>query len=248
MKSVYVIWRDYELGMWHPVAKLTYGDSSFYRFNYTKGAAHKNFMPFPRMEDKTKAYVSTELFSFFKNRMIPTNRPEFKKMLSWSGLDDNNIDELTLMGITGGARKTDQFRIIPQPEVTNNGKFKVKFFVNGVSHLTDNQLQRLSLLKEGESLSLILEDDNKFDCNALLIAADSEPNQIKVGYCPRYFNCDFRTLLNDPNLRDYSVNVLKVNNDAPPQFRLLCEFVSNWPENFIPMVSKDYRAYLESEQ
>ncbi|HIF9239328.1 TPA: HIRAN domain-containing protein [Photobacterium damselae] len=247
MKSVYIIWRDHEGGMWHPVAKLTYGNNT-YRLNYTKGAAHKNFIPFPRMDDKSLTYMSTELFSFFKNRMIPPNRPEFKKMLQWSDLSNTTIDELTLISTTGGSRKTDQFRIIPQPEMTHNGQFKVRFFVNGISHLNNESLERLSLLKEDDPLQLILEDDNEHDCNAIVIASDNKKGTTKVGYCPKYFNCDFRALLKNPKLHGYSIHVVKVNSDAPAQFKLLCEFVSVWPEGFIPMVSQDYLAYASKKQ
>ncbi len=84
MKSVFVIWKDIVDGMWHPVAKLT-RTSDGYRFNYTKGANHTNFIAFPRMNNLSQVYNSATLFSFFSNRLIPTNRPEFKKMLEWSG-------------------------------------------------------------------------------------------------------------------------------------------------------------------
>lgn len=245
MKSVFVIWKDLDDGMWHPVAKLTRVDN-FYCLNYTKGASHKNFIAFPRMEDKNKVYLSTELFSFFKNRIIPSNRPEFRMMLNWSDIEFDLYDELDLLGISGGARKTDQFRIISQPEVTSDGEYKVRFFSSGISHLDDCSIDRISNLKADESLSLEYENSNPHDCNAVMVmTADTE--KLKVGYCPKYYNCDIRSLLNNPKLQGYQVKVVKVNMDAPAQFRLLCEFTSMWPDNFIPLVSEDYLAFPKAD-
>jgi hypothetical protein len=236
MKSVFVIWKDQQDGMWHPVAKLTRTKNG-YRFNYTKGANHTNFIAFPRMDNIEVAYHSTSLFSFFANRLIPTNRPEFKKMLKWSSINIEDYDELDLLGISGGARKTDEFRIISEPEITSKGEYKVRFFISGISHLDENQKQTVENLDIDELLQLVYEDDNPYDNNAIIV---STKHNISIGYCPKYFNCDLRALLDNPELQEYSLTVVKVNHDAPSQFKVLCEFTSSWPKNFIPLVSSDY--------
>jgi len=148
VKSVFVIWKDSTDHMWHPVAKLSRLDSG-YRFNYTKGANSNNFIPFPRMEDLSKVYHSVSMFSFFSNRLIPTNRPEFKKMLEWSDIDLTDYDELDLLGVSGGARKTDEFRIISEPEVTRNGEYRIRFFISGVRYLSAESSNRLDALERG---------------------------------------------------------------------------------------------------
>jgi hypothetical protein len=238
MKSVFVIWKNIEDGMWHPVAKLTRSDSG-YSLNYTKGASHVSFIPFPRMKDLTKIYHSSSLFSFFSNRLIPVNRPEFRKMLAWSSIDIEKYDELDLLGIAGGERKTDEFRIIPEPEITALGEYKVKFFISGINYLDEKQKNRIERLDIGEKLRLIYEDDNPHDGNAIIV---STKDNVSIGYCPKYFNCDLRTLLRNPELCDHSLTVVKVNNDAPNQFKVLCEFTTKWPKNFMPLVSKEYLA------
>lgn len=243
MKSIFVIWRDSEDGMWHPVAKLSRSDTG-YHFNYTKGSDHNNFIPFPRMGDLSKSYHSTSLFSFFSNRLIPTNRPEFKKMLEWSDINIDLYDEFDLLGISGGARKTDQYRIISQPEATNTGEFKLKFFSNGINYLDLQSIDKISTLKPNEPLLLEFDNTNEYDCNAVMMMT-MEPDKIKVGYCPKYFNCDIRSLLTNPKLSAHTIKVVKVNIDAPAQFRLLCEFTTKWPDNFIPMISDDYLAYTK---
>ncbi|HEQ3533755.1 MULTISPECIES: HIRAN domain-containing protein [Vibrio] len=239
MKSVFVIWKDSDDGMWHPVAKLTRLEGG-YRFNYTKGANHENFIAFPRMDDLTKVYTSASLFSFFTNRLIPTNRPEFKKMLEWSDINPIGYDELDLLGVSGGARKTDEFRIISEPEVTPDGKYKIRFFISGVRHLDSKSTERVGMLQIGEQLKLVYEDTNPYDCKAVLVSTQDE---IPIGYCPKYFNCDVRALLEDPELNSHSLNVVKLNKDAPDQFRVLCEFVTRWPEGFSPLVSEEYLAH-----
>ncbi|WP_045466716.1 HIRAN domain-containing protein [Vibrio hyugaensis] len=239
MKSVFVIWKDSDGGMWHPVAKLTRTTDGF-RFNYTKGADHKNFIAFPRMDDLSKVYHSATLFSFFTNRLIPTNRPEFKKMLEWSDIDPEGYDELDLLGVSGGARKTDEFRIISEPEVSQRGQYKIRFFVSGIRHLDEVSATRVTKLQVGEELKLLLEDSNPHDCMAVLLATG---DNVPIGYCPKYFNCDIRALLAEPELDSYSLRVVKLNEESPAQFRVLCEFVTKWPQGFTPLVSEEYLAH-----
>ncbi|OBT12019.1 hypothetical protein A9264_16105 [Vibrio sp. UCD-FRSSP16_10] len=239
MKSVFVIWKDNQDGMWHPVAKLTRFEAG-YRLNYTKGANHENFIAFPRMENLSKVYHSSSLFSFFTNRLIPTNRPEFKKMLKWSDINLTGYDELDLLGISGGARKTDDFRIISEPEVTETGQYKIRFFISGVRHLDAQSTKRVSQLEVGEELRLVYENSNPYDCKAVLV---STKDNKAIGYCPKYFNCDIRALLENPELDSHSLRVIKINHDAPSQFRVLCEFDTKWPSSFNPLVSDEYLAH-----
>lgn len=239
MKSVFVIWKDSEDGMWHPVAKLS-RLATGYRFNYTRGANNNNFIPFPRMESLSGVYHSASLFSFFTNRLIPVNRPEFKKMLEWSAIDLESYDELDLLGVSGGARKTDEFRIISEPEVTSDNEYKIRFFISGVRYLEERNIARFNLLEAGEELKLVFENDNQYDSKAVLV---STIDDISIGYCPKYFNCDIRSLLDEPQLDSHSLKIVKINHDAPSQFKVLCEFVTKWPKGFIPLVSEEYLAH-----
>ncbi|MDC5705848.1 hypothetical protein OPW41_08390 [Vibrio europaeus] len=241
MKSVFVTWKDISDNMWYPVAKLTRHHDG-YRLNYTKGAENANFIPFPRMTDMTKVYYSNDLFSFFQNRLLPKNRPEFRRMLNWSDMNIEDYDDLDMLSISGGARKTDQFRITPQPALKNNSEYSIRFFTSGVSHLPEENLTRIEHLQTDESLSFEYENDNAFDCNAILVTTIDE-EKVKVGYCPKYFNCDVRELLVAPELTRYSLKVVKVNLEAPAQYRLLCEFTTKWPEGFVPCMSEDYLPY-----
>lgn len=246
MKSVFVVWKYFQDGMWHPVAKLTRTEK-LYRLNYTLGSNHPRFVPFPRMQDRSKIYTSKELFAFFRNRILPKSRPEFKKVLEWSDMDVESYDELELLGITGGARQTDQFRIIAQPQLTDTKNYKIKFFINGIRHLPDSGIERISRLENGDELMFHFENSNEHDCNAVF-ATTSDEEQTKVGYCPKYFNSDIRALMRDPNLKNYVLTVSKVNMDAPAPYKLLCEFVTTWPVGFLPQMSEEYLAYSCQEE
>lgn len=241
MKSVFVIWKDITDGMWHPVAQLTRTEG-IYRLNYTKGSNHPNFIPFPRMSNKTTSYVSSELFAFFKNRLLPMNHPEFRKMVYWSDLNLDTYDELDMLGISGGARKTDQYRIIPKPQVVSGNEYKLRFFTNGVSHLAEENTKRISELLVSEQLDFECEESNPHDFNAILVTTIDE-EKIKVGYCPKYYNSDVKKLLETPELMEHHLTVVKTNLEAPAQFRLLCEFTTKWPDGFIPFTSEDYLAH-----
>ncbi|EMK3382404.1 hypothetical protein V8054_000609 [Vibrio parahaemolyticus] len=246
MKSVFIVWKDLQDGMWHPVAKLT-RTKKLYRLNYTQGSNHPRFAPFPRMEDRSKVYTSEELFAFFRNRILPQNRPEFKKVLEWSDITVDSYDELDLLSITGGARQTDQFQIIAQPQLTDSKNYSIKFFINGIRYLPEDNIDRISRLTKGDELRFHFEDCNEYDCNAVF-ATTSDEEQIKVGYCPKYFNSDIRTLMKDPNLKNYVLTVSRVNKDAPAPYRLLCEFVTTWPNGFMPQMSGDYLAHTCQEE
>ncbi|MEZ9303995.1 hypothetical protein BCU93_17515 [Vibrio breoganii] len=245
MKSVFLIWKDINDGMWHPVAKLT-RDDGVYRFNYTLGANHPNFNPLPRMEDKSKVYVSIELFAFFRNRLLPHNRPEFRKILSWSDMFKETYDELDMLSITGGARQTDEFRVIAQPQLLDD-EYKIRFYISGISHLEDANVERVNKLGQGEKLQFEFEEDNIYDCNAVL-ATTVDEDKLKVGYCPRYFNCDIKALMKNKVLKGYELRVVKVNVEAPTPYRLLCEFSTKWPKGFMPLMSQDYLAHTKHEK
>ncbi|CAH7247910.1 HIRAN domain-containing protein [Vibrio chagasii] len=244
MKSVFLVWKDIKDGMWHPVAKLT-RERGLYRFNYTQGANHPNFLPLPKMEDKSKVYVSIDLFAFFRNRLLPHNRPEFKKVLGWSDMSKETYDELDMLSVTGGARQTDDFRVIAQPQLQDD-EYKIRFYISGISHLEHKNVERIGRLKPTEKLQFEFEEDNPFDCNAVL-ATTIDKEKLKVGYCPKYFNCDIKALMENQDLKGYELNVVKVNTDAPAPYRLLCEFSAKWPKGFMPLISKDYLAHTHHE-
>lgn len=244
MSDIFVIWRDPQTTMLEPVAKVCFSEEKYW-LSYTKGALNTRFSAFPRMDLKEKKYSSTDLFPFFKNRLISDRRPEFQKLLSWLDMDKARYDPLELLSVTGGTKKTDNFRVVKTPLKTEDNKYRIKFFVSGIAYTSTEAKEAILNLSRGESLSYEFEN-NKNDLNAITIAC--EKSSLKLGYYPRYLNEDLKKLinLNSSGLAP-SIKVIKVNPDAPDQYRLLCETISDWPKNFKPFESEKYETISNNE-
>ena len=238
MKNVFVLWQDSaDTRMWYPVAKLTQKSDLEYVFKYTKGSDHKNFTYFPSMENKLEEYKSDKLFAFFKNRLIPESRPEHDSMFEWSGLSANSKDYLELLAISGGEKKTDHFRIVNVPQKVNDF-YRVKFFISSINYLTSSEKQSLKQVNIGDELNYQFDNVNTIDADATILLKDE---QIKVGYLPHYLCKDLKSLLNFIDRDKVKFTVLKVNSDAPVQFRVLCEMNAVWPDSFQPFSDDDFR-------
>ena len=229
--------------MWEPVAKLT-EDDGVYTFAYTAGALTKGFVPFPRMDLLTKEYVSSQLFPFFQNRLIPERRPEYYTMLSWLDMVPKLNDPLEILGVSGGAKKTDSFRIVKVPEKTSDNEYRLKFFVSGSAYIPDSAKHELLALSCGQELRCFVESGNKADSNAVSISVSKGSSMF--GYYPHYLNQDLLLInailgVDGPQLLT-KIKVLKVNYSAPEQYRLLCESITPWPEGFIPFQSDKYKS------
>lgn len=237
MKSVFVLWQDTaDTRMWYPVAKLTQKSELEYIFNYTKGAKHKNFTYFPSMEDKYKEYKSDKLFTFFKNRLIPESRPEHDSMFRWSGLSAESKDYLELLAISGGEKKTDHFRIVDIPK-KNNNYYSVKFFISSINYLTNDEKEFLKLINVGDELNYQFDNSNGVDSDATILLKE---NKVKVGYLPHYLCKDLKRLLSFENHQNIEFSVLRVNLDAPSQFKILCEMKTLWPDGFEPFNDESF--------
>ncbi len=240
MKSVFVMWQDSTGSrMWHPVAKLTQEASSRYVLNYTKGADHTNFSFFPSMLDTSKSYSSERLFSFFKNRLISESRPEHDSMFEWSGLSADSKDYLELLAISGGEKKTDHFRIVNIPE-NEDGFYRIKFFISSINYLTDIERNNVKELKPTDQLTYQFDLENDIDSNATILLKD---NAKKVGYLPHYLCKDLKNLLRYLKDSDIEISVLKVNPDAPAQFKILCELKASWPDGFDAFNDEEFSMY-----
>ena len=89
------------------------------------------------MPEYDKVYRSANLFSLFKNRLMSKSRPEYNDYLNWPGFDGTELvvtNELDLLAISGGAKETDFFRVIPVPQLNNSGDYSFKFFVENLEH------------------------------------------------------------------------------------------------------------------
>jgi hypothetical protein len=238
MKILYLAWEDPQSRQWYPVGKLS-AENGVYRFVYTVGAKRsENFIPLGFMRDLHAVYKSHDLFPLFANRFLSTKRPEYKDFLRWLDLREDEADPLVILARTEGVRGTDSLTVFPCPERTPQGKYVAHFFGHGLRHLPDEARLRVSKLRPGAPLYLMPDVQNPHDECALALRTD-DPATI-VGYCPRYISRDFlQMLLNNPATVD--VRVKRVNDDAPIQLRLLCTLTADWPDEFKPCSTEEYR-------
>lgn len=241
MNTVFVLWQDksHRGRMWHAVAKIVYDLSSGYTLSYTKGADNPRFHGFPNMNNKNLAYNSRELFSFLKNRIPPSSRPEHEALYDWCNLE-SSAGYLELLAASGGEKATDSYRVISLPK-NEDGNYYNTFFVSGIRYLDDISKNYISTLEAGHSIGYAFEDDNINDPLAVLLL-DLE-KETSLGYYPRYLTEDLRKL--NELQANIKIQVVKINSHAPEQFRMLCQTSSNWPNKFKSCDNDEFRDYTD---
>lgn len=217
MKILYVAWKDQKEGAWRTVGRLCYEEKK-YIFCYTKGAQATNFIPFGRMTDINAVYTSDKLFPTFENRILGSNRPEFREFLSWLGLDYDTYDPLDVLALTEGKRGTDSLEIFSHPVLDETDTMRMDFFVHG-SNFAKSWRESLELIQKDTPLFLCPDPQNSKDKDAVLLRTD-DPISL-IGYCPRYLAKDFLRILGEYG-ENISVSVKQVNREAPDRYKVLC--------------------------
>src|SRR5207245_10322456 len=101
-RVLFAAWQTPKDRGWFPVGRLTF-DGSMYRFVYTKGARKApGFTPFGRMQDLHSVYESTEIFPLFANRLLGSDRPEYRDVLGWLAVPGSEVNPRALRERTGG--------------------------------------------------------------------------------------------------------------------------------------------------
>jgi hypothetical protein len=225
-------WQKPDTRRWLNVGILS-EDSGEYIFQYTDEAKKEQITPFGQMTDLNATYKSEAIFPLFANRLLSKSRPEYKDYIKWLAFDgEESINPIEELSRSGGIRATDSLQVFPVPEKDGNGKYKAFFFSHGIRYLPENYIERVARLEIGEKLFLMQDSQNASDKYAIAIRTDDKPELL--GYCPAFFAKDFGKLLQMCQPKDIEVKVVKVNMDAPIQYRLLCRLEAPWPEAFEP--------------
>lgn len=232
---LFVCWRDFSKNSWVPVAVLL-RTSGVFSFGYTRGARYaKGFRPFGRMTELTGVYSSDTLFPLFANRLLNSSRPELEQFRTWLnlGLHENSyLDPFLVFERTSGIRSTDSLELIPLPQRTEDGKFRMEFFCRGVRFLTPCSREVIERLKPIERLLALSDFQNDSDPNA--IALRTEGMATFVGYLPRYLAGEIHKITSKKIYESIDIRVVRVNLDAPSEFRVLCKIEFDWPSGFSP--------------
>ena len=241
--ALLVAWRATQTDSqgWTPVGRLDHVGTG-YRFVYTEGAHQaEGFRPFSGMGDLEEVYESDELLPLFSNRLLSESRPEYDAFLRWGGFDpDNPPDPISILGVTEGMRQTDSVEVFPCPTPDSSGCYLNKFFLHGVRWVSKTALDRISLLKPGEPLLLMLDPQNSVDPNAVALRIE-DGDRSMVGYVPRYLASDVRRLAGKCDLEFIKIGVERLNPDAPYQNRVLCRMEACWPEGFYPCSGETFQ-------
>jgi HIRAN domain-containing protein len=233
---LFIYWQDTSTRLWHVVGRLT-RMNNVYSFVYTRGAlVSKRFIPFGRMTDLYQEYQSDELFPLFSNRLLQKSRPEYRQYLVWLAVADHDPDPLMMLARSGGTRVTDNLSMYPAPVPDENGDYHVTFFCHGIRYVLEAVLNRIQQSLPGDRIYPLHDLQNEWDEQALALRT-RDPATL-IGYCPRYFAKDFRTVISRSDTARFYIK--RINHDAPIEYRLLCEFVSEWPEGFTPCTGGEF--------
>lgn len=238
MTKLVLAWRNPKNRRWTPVGYLEYRDNLYY-FHYTNGAKDENFQPFGQMNDLHKTYSSETLFPIFKNRLLSKSRPEYEDFVSWLDMEKGS-PELLELSRSRGIRATDNLQLFPIPKKNAEGNYEVLFFSHGISHIAEHYVKRLSKLQNNDRLLILKDIQNEVDSSALALRTQDKPVEL-LGYCPSFFVKDFNKLLMINGEQNVVITVHKINHDAPLQLKLLCKFVTKWPQDFQPFIGDEFK-------
>lgn len=226
---VYAAWQDETSRSWHTIGRLTRLKNE-YEFVFTKGSSILGAMPKTLFGmDTFNVYRSSDLLPLFKNKLPSRNRPDYSQMANWLNLtgQEQDFELLSKFGLIPG---TDSILVYPEPDVVL-GRYSLEFFVHGVRHMQPDAFEWCKDAQAGARLLPLLDVQNPVDPDAVALRPDKK--NVLLGYVPSFYASDFRKILSDPrNVETARIKVLKCNNDASPQLRLLCRFEATVPQTF----------------
>ena len=245
--DLFVAWQDTAGRGIYPVARLRVGaEPRCYEFRYIRGALQAQthgFMPFDSFPALDETYVSDELFPFFKNRIMPANRPDYAGYVTELGLAVEVAQPLELLARSGGLRATDRLEIYSAPR-SEADACDWHFLVRGIRHLPPIAESRIEKLATGESLFVMRDVQNEHNPKALLLRSEDKVN---LGYIPDLLVDDLAGL--DMSIDAFKVTVAKVNpSPSPIQHRILCNLQASWPTGHRPFASERFTPIYASRE
>ena len=180
MKTLLLIWKDFETRTRYVVGKLSY-DNQKYIFKYTNPeldiAKSKGFTYYPGFENLNKVYESIILFPNISCRLPNKNRSDYLELLNYYNLD-SSANEYEILLKTKGRLLTDTFEFVPVFD-----KNKIEFEIAGTRYSKD--IKKYSKdLKPNTKLELELttyENEPAIKIYGLL------DQKVFLGYVPRYY-------------------------------------------------------------
>jgi HIRAN domain len=246
--TLFVGWQDQGDRRWYVVARLVGSSRDTgehdYSFEYVRGAqeaASKGFRPFVAFPDLSEIVRSRTLLPFFRNRVMPSSRPDYPSYLTQLGLS-TVAGELDILARSGGRRTTEreEIEVFAPPVLRNDGTYETHFFVRGLRYLGAKSSDVVEL-HEHDSLLCMLDLQNPFNHNAVLLRTK---NQLVLGYVPDFLCQDVATLLRNGNI--VRVDIVKVNDiSVPVQHRVLCRMQLEPPADYLFLSTSKFEPMVE---
>jgi HIRAN domain len=241
---LYAAWQDENTRSWHTIGRLTRLANDHYEFVFTKGARVLGAMPKDLFGMNIfHSYRSAQLLPIFKNKLPSRSRSDYAQMTNWLNVSGNerDFDLLSKFGLIPG---TDSTLVYPEPDV-NSGRYSLEFFVHGVRYTESNAAEWCNYAQNGMRLLPLFDVQNPVDPEAVAIRPDKK--NILLGYVPSFYVQDVCRILRDARgLESARITVVKCNNDAPPQLKLLCRFEAAVPLGFRALDSEFHQPLEQS--
>lgn len=201
-KELWLIWKDSITRRRYTIGTLIKKrDEYIFRYNIDVIEEIKKigFDYFPGFEDIEKEYNSKELFTNILNRLPNPSRTDYEQILKAYELS-KECSVIEILERTKGRLLTDNYEFVPA-----FNKDKIEFDLAGTRHCRDFDKCK-EILKVGDKLNLELEEDNKYDNNAIKVLFED----YKIGYVPRYYSKQLADLLKQNIKYKAEINNIKI--------------------------------------
>ncbi len=204
-KELWLIWKEPTTRRRYKVGILKNEEKEF-TFEYSNPeldeAKKVGFNYFPGFNDTSKKYKSTALFSNISTRLLNKKRPDYLELLNRYNLE-NDSSEFEILTATRGRLITDSYEFV---RPFNNNK--IEFDIAGTRYSKDLKYCK-KLLEINDKLFFELEENNKYDDNAIKVILEKNNKKFEIGYVPRYYSKQLSKLLKE-NIK-YSALIKNIN-------------------------------------
>ncbi len=247
--TLFVGWQNQSSRRWYVVARLVRSSATDgkheYAFEYVRGAedaASSGFRPFVAFPDLQVVVRSQILLPFFRNRVMPSSRPDYPTYLAQLGLEAS-AEELAVLARSGGRRTTEraEVEVFAPPALREDGTYGTHFFIRGLRHCRAKE-DDIARLRQDERLLCMLDVQNATNPAAVVLRTDQ---QVVLGYVPDYLCHDVSALLKNGHV--VRASIAKVNDASVPiQHRILCRMELEPPPGYPFLSEPEFQPLLRS--
>lgn len=243
-RRLIVNWRHEPSYALMPVAELITTrppDEARYEFGYLEGvrrALELGFEPFVAFPHLHRRYTRSELFPFFRNRVMPSTRPDYVHHVESLGLSVQATDVIDLLARSEGRHLSDRLETVLAAERDpRTGRYVTRFLLRSVRHVPGAE-SVIESLWAGSELQSVAEPTNVRNPRARQLRFRDKP----VGYVADYLLGDLDAL--DAAGAGVRIMVERIN-PAPhsSRYRVLLRVEAEWPVGFEPFGDPAFAPY-----